>query len=503
MAKTTIFRLSLAGVLLIAAGTLAVIWMAARPNPQLKAGGNGHEGGGEEDTSGGAIPVMVTHPIPDPTYSQTALIPYVTIEPYYRQDLEARVAGPVEKIDLAIGAHVKKNQELVKVWAPDLDAAVVQKQAAVAQREQELEVTKELVHTAEQEKKVKEAEVKAVSADLDYRNYYYDRISRLVKKGGIEPQLQDEAYKNKLAAESALEAAKVRVVRADFEIKDAEAKKVLAAKMVKVAEADLQVARALASFADLRAPFDATITHRNIDPGSFVQNATSGISKPLLTLERTDILTVVAKVPDNYVPYLTDQTEAIIEMTELPGIKIKGKVTRMADSIEASDRTMRIEVDLWNSDQAHKDYEKDPASADLKKGLPPLIPEFVGLDGKERPTLRPGMYGTMTLILRKFPNALLLPSQVLESSGGKDYIYLVSNIHEEQNAAGKTVKVGMAKRVPVILKGGNSGNNGKMVYLVLPDRLLTKNDTVVVSGKAELGGDPNGIKVTIQEQKEE
>src|SRR5262249_50708638 len=84
-------------------------------------------------------------------------------------------------------------------------------------------------------------------------------------------------------------------------------------------------------------------------PGSLVQNASTGQqAAPLLTLVRSDIVTVVMRVPDNAAPYVRPGTEAIIRIDELPGVLIKARVTRREPSIQNRDRRMRVEVDLFN-----------------------------------------------------------------------------------------------------------------------------------------------------------
>ena len=50
---------------------------------------------------------------------------------YYRAPVEPRVAGEIESIKVAPGSQVKKNEMLVKVKVPDLDADAEQKGAIV------------------------------------------------------------------------------------------------------------------------------------------------------------------------------------------------------------------------------------------------------------------------------------------------------------------------------------------------------------------------------------
>ena len=69
----------------------------------------------------------------------------------------------------------------------------------------------------------------------------------------------------------------------------------LKAALVGVAEKDRDRTAAAADFARLTAPFDGVIVKRAVDPGMFVQNATTGASEPLVTLARIDLVTVAMK----------------------------------------------------------------------------------------------------------------------------------------------------------------------------------------------------------------
>jgi multidrug resistance efflux pump len=81
-------------------------------------------------------------------------------------------------------------------------------------------------------------------------------------------------------------------------------------RLIVVAERDRDRTQAMADYARLTAPFDGAIVKREVDLGAFVQNATSSATPPLLTVARTDIVTVVTKLPDNVAPFVTRNTRA-------------------------------------------------------------------------------------------------------------------------------------------------------------------------------------------------
>jgi multidrug efflux pump subunit AcrA (membrane-fusion protein) len=503
MRKRTLTRLALAAVLLAAlaaAAAYAVRW-SGRATAAAVAEPPPAEEGDEP-----AIEVTTVSPRLTREFAVTAEAP-AYVEPYYRADLEARVAGPVDSIQVAIGDKVQKGQELVRVYVPDLIAEVDQKNALIKQRENEKalsekmrEVAQEAVATAQINVKLKQALLVAADAELAYKTIMYNRFKDLTQSGAarldIEPQYKKEAeaaQASRLAAEVAVDKAKSDSKEAAAKLAAADADVMLKDSLIGVAKSDLKRATALLNLSVIDAPFKGKITQRNVDPGSFVQNAATARAKPLLSLERMDIVTVYAKLPDNYARYVTPDTEAIIYLRDRPGLAFHGKVTRFSDSLQnpQHDRTMRVEVDLYNGTAAEyeqfKAEEKAAARpyADLKNtlrasrtGKPedrlPALPVIKGKAGADEPDqLIPGMYGRMQLRLRTYSNVYLIPSYALVNEGGKSYLYLV--------------KGGTAQRVEVRVRA----DNGKLarVALVGEDggaRRLSGDEEIVASNQGEL-----------------
>jgi multidrug efflux pump subunit AcrA (membrane-fusion protein) len=460
----------------------------------------------EEAAEENAVEVTTITPRLSKEFADMAEAP-AYVEPYYRADLEARVAGPVESIQVAIGDTVAKGQQLVRVYAPDLVAEVAQKNALIEQRKREKqlsekmkEVAQEAVTTAQINIRLKETLLRAADAELAAKNTMHERFKTLTRlesaNQAIEVQTRKEAeaaLASRIAAEVAVEKAKSDLKEAAAKLAAAETDVMLKDALIDVARSDLKRATAMLNFSVIDAPFKGKITQRNVDPGSFVQNAATARAKPLLSLERIDIVTVYAKLPDNYARYVTPNTEAVIHMRDRPGLAFHGKVTRFSDSLQnpQHDRTMRVEVDLYNGSAA--DYERfqaeeraaSPPYGDLKNtlraartGRPedklPALPVITGKAGSREPEpLLPGMYGRMRLLLRTFSNVYLIPSYAILNEGGQSYLYLV--------------KGGSAQKVEVRVRA----DNGKVARVVLlgeggEARRLSGAEEIVASNQSEL-----------------
>jgi multidrug resistance efflux pump len=485
-AKRGIVRASLAlGVL--GAASLVVFFLYRGPAAKASA-----EPGEQLPGEMNSISVKTVRPRPDPKFQMTVSRP-ADVEAYYRAEIEARVPGEVKTIRVAPGSQVEKDQQLVRISIPDLEALEREKANMVGQRQQELELAKARekaarigIETALANVQEKKTLLQKAKADTEFRDIQFKRMQYLLTKNSIDERLRDEAAKELEVARAAEVSADASRIKAECEVSDARANvEVTTAEVermkqvIEVAKSEHEAAKAIVEYSIVKAPFRGTVVERAVDPGSFVQNASTGHPTPLLTLERTDIVTVVMRVPDNYAPFVTAGTEAIIELDALPGVQIQGKVTRFAPSLVTAshDRTMRVEVDLWNgTPEELKQFIADPKNlTELKDGPQPLLPKLSGNDPLHRATrMMAGMYGRMSLVLKTFGAIELVPSAAILRHGGRTYIYVVED--------------GKAHMMPVEIQI-DDGNLAKVERLdangnVLGD--LTGKEEVIITNQEEL-----------------
>jgi multidrug resistance efflux pump len=478
----------------------------------LLASAQGGGGEGAEGESRGAIAAKTIRPRQDPSFSATVEQP-AYVAAYYKAELMSRVAGPVKSVVHDKGDHVKADEVLLVVDIPDVQEEVAQKEAVVKQRQGELDLAKANLKTAEAGVKVAEETIKVKQSDIQRadasRNFREKELKRYTglssgPNPAVTQDIVDERKEFYEIAVAGSETARFAVKDAEAELQKAQAKLEAARADISVAESLIGVARkdrdkaqALLDLATIRAPFAGEITVRNADPGTFVQNAASAHTGPLFTVIRDDIVTVYMKVPDTYASLVTGDTEAIIQMENLPGVVIRGKVTRYARSLDnpAHDRTMRVEVDLYNGSAAqYKEFlerEKALGNADLKSKTLPVFPQVEGKDLSNQPLrLIDGQYGKMRLVLKDYAKSFLLPRGAVFSEGGTSYVFLV--------------KDGRALKVPVEIQA-NDGERMKVVLLEKSrgqtvKRELTAADEVVSSNQGELS-DGQTVKTTPVEWK--
>ncbi len=275
--------------------------------------------------------------------------------------------GPLKDI----GSAVKAGEILVELDVPELVQDVTQKGSLLQQSEAEL-------IQARTNLALYEAAVTLQSKQLI-------RIKDLAARRTVTDELVDEKQAELTVAQSRLANA-----RADIVVKEAR---------VHVARDEVERARILANYTQIRAPFDGVITFRGVDEGDFVQNASSGQSRPLLSIIDIHKVKVVLQVPEREAIYIQPESEAEMRLDTREHWTIKGKVARVSPSLDTQSRTRQVEIDLDNA------------------------------DGK----LLPGMYGEVTVILQKIENAQAIPATAVYSRRGENFIIqVIDGVAERQ-----------------------------------------------------------------------
>jgi RND family efflux transporter MFP subunit len=145
----------------------------------------------------------------------------------------------------------------------------------------------------------------------------------------IAPQDIDEAKSKDRVASAALDAAE---------------------EQGNVAAADVKKLNIMEEYANITAPFGGAITKRYSDPGALIQAGTSSGSMPLVRLSQIDKLRAVFPVSVAYVSRIKVGAPVQIHIDSLLNRTISGTVARFSRKVEASTRTMEVEVDVPNAD---------------------------------------------------------------------------------------------------------------------------------------------------------
>ena len=332
-----------------------------------------------------------------------------TVRAFERATLYAKVSGYLKDLKVDRGDPVKQDQVLAQIYVPELDVAVLHAEATLkhsramaTQAEARVKAALAGVQAAEAKQKQAVSVLEEAVATREYRKKALDRITELARRNAAEQRLVDEyedqymaSMASEHAAESGIKTAEAQIAEAKAAVGLAEADLATAKAEITVSEANLEKAKVMVSYTRIESPFDGVVTFRGdgIHKGAFIRSAADGISEPLLAVATTHRMRTVVLVPDPDVPYCNVGDPASVKIDALGGRVFKGKVSRMAESEDLKDRTMRVEIDLPND-----------------QGL-----------------LRDGMYGRAVIELEPPSQNLTIPSTCLieQDSHGNGAVFVV------------------------------------------------------------------------------
>jgi HlyD family secretion protein len=372
------------------------------------------------------------------------------IEAFEQAPIFAKIAGYVEKVDVDIGDTVKEERTLITLRVPEMKDDVKQKQALVAQAEAELKQAEAAITLAKTavpsaKAKVAQAEAGIVRSEGEYARWQaeYERVKALAASRSVTEKLADETLNQfrsteaaKQEAESALRSANALVDEAQSNIAKVEADKGAAEARLKVAEANLARTVTLLKYTEIKAPFDGVVTRRAVDTGHFV-GPPGAASAPLLVVCRTDRVRVFVDLPELEAEWVGVDDPAIVTVQALGGRTFDAKVTRIAWSLDSSNRSLRAEIDVPN----------------------------------EQGPLRPGMFATVTITLERRPDVLTLPAVAIVREGLDAFCCVVKEGKIERQKvelglrSGAEVEIlsGLTAEQPVVLAGAASLKPGQAV----------------------------------------
>jgi RND family efflux transporter MFP subunit len=301
--------------------------------------------------------------------------------PFQVIDVHAKVAGYLKQIYVDVGDHVQQGQVLAVLEVPELADEMTRAEAAKKRSNAEVDRYKEELARAE--------------AQHQATHTIYERLRGVSKSNP------------RLIAQQELDDAQARDLSAEANVSAARAALASAVQGVDVSLADVTKTQTMNSYARITAPFKGVITKRYADTGAMIPAGTANTSNslPLVQLSQNDLLRLVLPVPESIV--------AGIKLGQTVDVRVKalnrifhGKVSRFADTVNTSTRTMDTQIDVPN---------------------PSLI-------------LIPGMYAEAILTLEKRSQVLSIPLEGVNIQGNTATVYVVGEDHKIQV---RQVKLGM------------------------------------------------------------
>jgi RND family efflux transporter MFP subunit len=117
-------------------------------------------------------------------------------------------------------------------------------------------------------------------------------------------------------------------------------------------EAVLNRLKQLQSFGTVTAPFEGRITRRNVNLGDLVNAGNVGNAQAMFSMARTDRLSVYVYLPQDRTSQVKVGDEVSVYQTNAPDKVIKGRIARTAGAIDINTRTLQVDIEIPNENNA-------------------------------------------------------------------------------------------------------------------------------------------------------
>jgi membrane fusion protein (multidrug efflux system) len=159
-----------------------------------------------------------------------------------------------------------------------------------------------------------------------------------------------------------------------------------AAAGLKVADANLALAKARFAKTRIVAPFDGIIGARKVSVGSYLR-----AGQAITELANIDAIRVNFSAPERFLSKLTRGAEVVVTTTAFPGYEVKGKIIAIEPVLDPETRNARVVAHVPNP--------------------------------KRR--FRPGMSADVSAVLSERPNAITVPNEAVFASGNQSFVFVV------------------------------------------------------------------------------
>ncbi|HEU5310546.1 MAG TPA: efflux RND transporter periplasmic adaptor subunit [Candidatus Eisenbacteria bacterium] len=249
------------------------------------------------------------------------------------------------------------------------------------------------------------AEVDRASAVRDQAKSTYERVKEVVGQGAGSAQDLDEA-----------------------------------GGALKVAEANLALARTRLSKTRITAPFSGLVGSRQVSPGAYLRAGT-----PITDLAQVGTLKVTFSVPERYLGKLHRGSAVSVTTTAFPGYALTGKIDVIDPALDEATRSAQVIARVPN-----------PGNR-----------------------FRPGMSADVSAVLSERMNALTIPSEAVFAEGTQTFVYVVA---PDSSVARTAVKLGT--RLADVVEVTEGLKEGDRIVRAGHQKLFDKAKVIPIDSRA-------------------
>ncbi len=243
--------------------------------------------------------------------------------------IHAMEKGIISSINVDIGDKVSRGQTIARLSNPLINIELKEAEARLLEDQANLEAAK--------------ADLKMSQTKSKTTKSLYDKIASVYdKSAGLTTIVELENAKSESEMSSAyLEVAQANVSKC----------------MAKIDAAKLMIRgiKERLSMLTIVVPFSGVITGRFADKGAMIQNALSEAdAKPIASIASIDPVRLTLPIPETDISGIQKGDEVEIEFPSLAQQNIKAKISRISKSLDPASKTMEVQIDIPNKNEALK-----------------------------------------------------------------------------------------------------------------------------------------------------
>jgi RND family efflux transporter MFP subunit len=303
-------------------------------------------------------------------------------------DVAPQTSGKVVAVGVDIGSYVRRGQMLVRLDDAELKLRVAQASAQVEQAKAAVRQAEEKIglRSGQAFDPNRVADVAAAKVTLELAEKNLRRAEKLIESGDVSRSFYDEqrARRDQLREQYEVALAQARQNYAGVDV---------ARTNVANAQAQLALAQKNLQYAVIPAPIDGYVTERVADVGEYVSP-----QQKVATIVRTNPLRIRIDVPEQSIPEVKVGQSVSITTSAWPDKNFSGRVARIAPNVTATSRTLTVEAEIENTNNA----------------------------------LKPGQFATVRILQERAEPAVLIPARAVRNEAGVNRVYVIKNGHAEQ-----------------------------------------------------------------------
>jgi multidrug efflux system membrane fusion protein len=306
----------------------------------------------------------------------------------------SQVDGQILRIHFTEGQDVKQGDPLFTLDQRPLEAALSQAEANLGRDTAQLQQSEAALAQSEAALSQAEANLGRDRAQLENANVQARRYKELIDDGAVSKEQYDQVRTTALSMEATIQADQAAVTNAKAAIRSAQATTETFRATIKADQAVVQNARVQLGYTIIRSPFDGRTGNLLVHVGSAVKARDT--NSPLVVINQVHPIYVSFSVPEQSLADIRKyraagslRVDALIPGQE--NAPAQGELAFVNNTVDASTGTIQLKAAFSNSDNR----------------------------------LWPGQFLNVLLTLTTEPNAVVVPSQAIQTGQQGAYVFVV------------------------------------------------------------------------------